>query len=257
MDSSRRVIIMAIERVPTGIPGFDELCEGGLLRDRTYLVSGTSGSGKTIFAMQYLINGIKMFNEPGIFVATEERPQLLREHFSVFGWELEKYEDENMLAIVDATSTKIGLPSDEKYIDVRPFDTRSLIDQMITIQDEIGARRAALDSTTAIGFSIQDPSKFRVELLKISTTMEVLGLTSIFTCEIVDTGGDRISRFGVENFVTEGTIVLYYTRSENVRLRSLEIFKMRGSNHSKKIHPFEITENGIVVHSREEVYAGI
>lgn len=244
-----------LERVPTGIPGFDELCSGGLLRDRSYLVSGPSGSGKTIFAMQYLVNGIEKYNEPGIFVATEERPKHLREHFLTFGWDLEKYEDENMLAIVDATSTKIGLPSDERYIDVRPFDTRSLLDQIITIQDEIGARRAVVDSTTSIGFTISDPAKFRVELLKISTTMEILGLTSILTCEVIEGEGDRMSRFGVENFVVEGTIVLYYTRMENTRVRSIEIYKMRGTNHSSKIHPFEITENGIVVYSKEEVFA--
>jgi KaiC/GvpD/RAD55 family RecA-like ATPase len=242
-----------LERVPTGIPGFDELCDGGLLRDRSYLISGPSGSGKTIFAMQYIVNGIQQFNEPGIFIATEERPQHLREHFIGFGWDLEKFEDENMLAIVDATSTKIGLPSDEKYIDVRPFDTRSLLDQIITIQDEIGARRAAVDSTTSIGFIINDPAKFRIELLKISTTMEILGLTSLLTCEVIENGPDRISRFGVENFVVEGTIVLYYTKVENTRARSLEIFKMRGSNHSRKTHPFEITNRGIVVYSKEEV----
>ncbi len=245
---------MVLEKLPTGIPGFDEICYGGLLRDRSYLLSGPSGSGKTIFAVQYLINGIEMFNEPGIMVATEERPQHIREHFSTFGWDMEKYEDENMLAILDATSTKIGLPSDEKYIDVRPFDTRSLIDQIINIQDEIGARRAVLDSTTSIGFAINDIPKFRIELLKLSTTMEILGLTSIFTCEVLSTTGDMISRFGVENFLVEGNIVLYYTKSENVRVRGIEIFKMRGSNHSKKIHPFEITDKGIVVHAEEEVY---
>jgi KaiC/GvpD/RAD55 family RecA-like ATPase len=245
--------MIMLERVPTGIPGFDELCDGGLLRDRSYLISGPSGSGKTIFAMQYIVNGIQQFNEPGIFIATEERPQHLREHFISFGWDLEKFEDENMLAIVDATSTKIGLPSDEKYIDVRPFDTRSLLDQIITIQDEIGARRAAVDSTTSIGFIINDPAKFRIELLKISTTMEILGLTSLLTCEVIENGPDRISRFGVENFVVEGTIVLYYTKVENTRARSLEIFKMRGSNHSRKTHPFEITNRGIVVYSKEEV----
>jgi len=242
-----------LERVPTGIPGFDELCDGGLLRDRSYLISGPSGSGKTIFAMQYIVNGIQQFNEPGIFIATEERPQHLREHFISFGWDLEKFEDENMLAIVDATSTKIGLPSDEKYIDVRPFDTRCLLDQIITIQDEIGARRAAVDSTTSIGFIINDPAKFRIELLKISTTMEILGLTSLLTCEVIENGPDRISRFGVESFVVEGTIVLYYTKVENTRARSLEIFKMRGSNHSRKTHLFEITNKGIVVYSKEEV----
>lgn len=245
--------MIMLERVPTGIPGFDELCEGGLLRDRSYLVSGPSGSGKTVFALQYLVNGVEKFNEPGIFVATEERPQYLREHAATFGWDLEKFEDENMFAILDATSTKIGLPSDEKYIDVRPFDTRSLLDQIITIQDEIGAKRAVVDSTTSIGFTIGDPAKFRVELLKISTTLEILGLTSILTCEVIENGPDRISRFGVENFVVEGTIVLYYTRVENTRMRSIEIFKMRGTNHSKKIHPFEITNRGIVIYSREEI----
>ena len=99
---------------------------------------------------------------------------------------------------------------------------------------------------------MQDPAKFRVELLKISTTLEVLGLTSILTCEVIENGA--INRFGVENFVTEGTIVLYYTKSENMRTRSLEIFKMRGSNHSKKTHHFVIDSNGITVHPGEEVY---
>ncbi len=248
--------MMILERCPSGIPGFDELCEGGFIRDRTYLVSGVSGSGKTIFALQFLVNGAKEYNEPGIFVATEERPQNIREYASTFGWELEKLEDENMLAIVDATSTKIGLPSDEKYVDIRPFDTRSLLDQVISIQDEIGARRAVVDSTTSIGFMINDIPKFRIELLKISTTFEILGLTSIFTCEIVE-GSQAISRFGVENFVTEGTIVLRFERSGNVRIRALEIVKMRGTKHSYKIHPFEITDNGIVIYAGEEVITGI
>ncbi len=247
--------MMILERCPSGIPGFDDLCEGGFIRDRTYLVSGVSGAGKTIFALQFLVNGAKEYNEPGIYIATEERPQGIREHASTLGWDLEKLEDENMLALVDATSTKIGLPSDEKYVDIRPFDTRSLLDQVISIQDEIGARRAVVDSTTSIGFMINDVPKFRIELLKISTTFEILGLTSILTCEIVE-GSQAISRFGVENFVTEGTIVLRYERSGNVRIRALEIVKMRGTKHSCKIHPFEITENGIIVYAGEEVITG-
>ena len=248
--------MMKLERCPTGIPGFDELCEGGFIRDKTYLVSGVSGSGKTIFALQFLVNGVLQFNESGIFIATEERPQSIRDYAGSFGWEIEKLEDENMLALVDATSTKIGLPSDEKYVDIRPFDTRSLLDQMISIQDEIGARRAVLDSSTSIGFMLNDLSKFRIELLKISTTMEILGLTSIFTCEIVE-GEYKYSRFGVENFVTEGTILLRFERTGNIRVRSLEIVKMRGTKHSYKIHPFDITDNGIVVYAGEEVITGV
>jgi KaiC/GvpD/RAD55 family RecA-like ATPase len=239
-------------RALTGVEGFDVLCGGGLLRDRTYLLSGTSGAGKTILALQFIYNGITKYGENGIFVATEERPEHIREHALTFDWDLQTLEDEGRLAIIDAASTKIGIPSQEKYVDVRPFDMRSMMDQVIMIQEEINAKRAAIDSSTSIGFYLQDPAKIRVELLKLATTLEILGLTSVMTCEIVD--DDHPSRFGVENFVTEGTIALYYKRVENIRVRSLEIYKMRGSDHSRKIHPYDILNEGIVVHPHEEVY---
>lgn len=250
-----KVSIKSIEnRVSTGIQGFDELCGGGLLRNRTYLVSGTSGSGKTIFALQYIYNGIVEFDENGIIIATEERPDQLRENARGFGWDLEALEEENKLAIVDACSTKIGLKSHEKYVDIRPFDIRYMLDQIIMIQREINAKRAVLDSTTSIGFHLQDPSKIRIELLKLSTTLEILGLTTMMTCEIVDE--NMISRFGVEHFVTEGTIVLYYKRAESMRerVRSIEVYKMRGIEHDRGIHPYYITPSGIEIHPHEEVY---
>lgn len=239
-------------RVPTGIPGFDELCGGGLLRNRSYLLSGSAGAGKTIFGLQYLYNGITKYGENGIYIATEERPEQVRENVKQFGWDFEALEDEGRLAILDACSTKIGIPSHEKYVDVRPFDMRSMLDQIIAIQEDIDAKRALVDGTTSIGFYLQDPAKIRVELLKLSTTLEILGLTSLLTCEIIDES--FASRFGVETFVTEGTIMMYNKRSEAVRVRSIEIFKMRGTNHSQSIHPYEITRNGIEVHPREEVY---
>lgn len=243
----------AENRVKTGMPGFDELCGGGFIRDRTYLVSGTSGSGKTNFSIQYIYNGITKYGENGIIVATEERPDQIRDNVLKFGWDLKALEEEGKLAIIDACSTKIGIPSQEKYVDVRPFDMRSMMDQIIAVQEELDAKRALIDSTTSIGFYLQDPAKIRVELLKLSTTLEVLGLTSVMTCEILDESTP--SRFGVENFVTEGTVVLYYKRHENVRMRSMEIYKMRGSDHSKKIHPYDITPNGFVIHPHEEVYS--
>ncbi|UZE92292.1 MAG: circadian clock protein KaiC [Methanosarcinales archaeon] len=241
------------ERVLTGIPGFDELCHGGLIRNRTYLLSGTSGAGKSIFALQYLYNGAIKYNEPGIYVATEERPAEIRQNALNFGWDLKALEDENKLALIDACAAKIGVPSKEKYVDVRPLDMRSMMDQLITIQEKINAKRAVVDSSTSIGFYLmQDLGKIRLELLKLSTTLEILGLTSLLTCEVID--GSQISRFDVENFVTEGTIAIYYKRSENVRTRSIEVYKMRGTDHSHKIHPFEITPKGIVVHPKEEVF---
>ncbi|MDY6931327.1 MAG: ATPase domain-containing protein [Halobacteriota archaeon] len=243
-----------IGRVPIGIEGFDELCNGGLLRNRTYLISGTSGAGKTIFCLQYLYNGIVKFGECGILIATEERPKTIRENAMTFGWDLKELEDEGKLVIVDATSAKLDIESSEKYVDVRPFDMKFMVDQIINIQDEMGAKRAVVDSSTSIGFYINDPAKIRIELLKLSVTMEMLGLTTLFTCEIVDETNPN--RFGVENFVTEGTIAMYYKRIENERVHSLEIYKMRGSSHSKKLHPFDIASEGIRVHPHDEIYDG-
>ncbi len=240
------------QRVPTGIPGFDELCGGGLLRSRTYLVSGAAGAGKTIFGLQYLYNGITKYGENGIFIATEERPEQVRENVGMFGWDFEALENEGKLAIIDACSTKIGIPSHEKHVDVRPFDLHAMLDQIIAIQEETDAKRAFVDGTTSIGFYLQEPAKIRIELLKLSTTLEILGLTSLMTCETIDESSS--SRFGVETFVTEGTIMMYYKRTDSVRLRTIEVFKMRGSNHSQGVHPYEITSSGIVVHPKEEVY---
>lgn len=239
-------------RVPTGIPDFDYICGGGFLENNTYLLSGTSGAGKTVFGLQYIYNGIKKYGENGIFIATEERPEQIRKKIKKFGWDFEALEEEGKLAIVDACSTKIGMPSYEKYVEVRPFDMHSMLDQIIAIQEEIDAKRAVVDSSTSIGFYLQDPQKIRMELLKLSTTLEILGLTSILTCEIIDE--NTPSRFGVETFVTEGTILMYFKRTDSVRVRSIEIIKMRGSDHSKNTHPYEITSNGIVVHAYEDVY---
>jgi KaiC/GvpD/RAD55 family RecA-like ATPase len=128
-----------------------------------------------------------------------------------------------------------------------------MMDQIIATQEEIDAKRCLVDSTTSISFYLHDPAKIRVELLKLSTTLEVIGLTSLMTCEIVNE--KEPSRFGVETFVTDGTFVLHYDMRETVRTRTIEIFKMRGSDHSKKLHPYDITSEGFVIHPHEEVYA--
>src|SRR3990172_6933294 len=210
------------KRVPTGIHGFDELCGGGLLRNRTYLVSGTAGAGKNIFGLQYLYNGITKYNENGIYIATEETPEQVRENVKQFGWDFKALENEGRLAIVDACSTKIGLPTQEKYVYFRPF-------------------------------YLQEPLKIRIELLRLSTTLEMLNLTSLMTCEIINE--NMITRFGVEDFVTEGTILMSYKRKESIRVGGIKIIKRRGTSHSQNIHPYEITSSGIVVHQHEEVYS--
>ena len=236
------------KRVPTGIEGFDGLCGGGLLRNRSYLLSGPAGAGKTIFGLQYLYNGISKYRENGIYIATEEQPDQIRENASEFGWDFDTLEDEGKLAIIDSCTPRIGKPPHEEYVDVDPFNLRSIMEQLIALQDTIDAKRVLFDSTTSIGFYLQDPSKIRVELLRVSTILQILGLTSILTCELLedDTGN---SRFGIEQFIADGVIRLSNKQTDDLYISTISIIKMRGSKHSKYIHPFEITSSGIVIHS--------
>jgi len=157
-----------MKRVPTEIPGFDELCEGGLLRERTYLVSGISGAGKTIFGLQYLYNGITKYGENGIFISTEESPGQARENVKQFGWDLKALEDEGKLAMIDARHIKSGGSSNKRPVEVESFDMRSLLDRILNIQEKIAAKRVFVSGAASIGLSIDEPSNIRVELLKLS-----------------------------------------------------------------------------------------
>jgi KaiC/GvpD/RAD55 family RecA-like ATPase len=237
-------------RVLTGIKGFDEICGGGLFRERSYLVVGSSGAGKTIFSLEYLYNGASKFNEPGIYLTTEEPPHMLREDAFDFGWNLEKLEDENKFAIIDGSSARIDIPSPEKYVEARPFDLQSLMDQLISLQKELNAKRVVVDSLTSLMYHIGSRARARVEFHRLTSTLRILGLTAILTHEI------RNSPYEVdmENFLVDGVIVLYFRRILDKRIHSIEIFKMRGSPHSNQIHPFDITRDGINVKSEEGVF---
>lgn len=240
------------ERAATGVEGFDDLCGGGLLRDNTYLVAGSAGCGKTIFALQFLYNGATKHDEPGIFLATEERPDRIRRNARKFGWDFEPLELKNKIAFVDGTSTRVGLPSTERYVEVRGLDMDSILDQLVRIQEETGAVRAVVDSWSSLGYLFPEPGRARTEALRLAATVESLGLTALLTCEWSEEG-----RSLPESFLVDGVILLYNAREKNYRNRSLEIYKMRGSDHSRKIHPFEVTPKGIVVHAREEVYGEV
>jgi len=104
-----------MDRVPTGIDGLDELIEGGIPRRRMILVSGSTGTGKTIFSSQFIYRGATDYNEPGIFVTLDERPETIREDMLQFGWDFRKLEQEGMIRIIDGTVSRVGIPSEEDY----------------------------------------------------------------------------------------------------------------------------------------------
>ncbi len=230
------------DRAKTGIKRFDEIIDGGIPRGNTVLVSGGPGTGKTLFGWQFLYYGAKDHGESGIFITMEERPRDLRKNLSEFGWNIRKLEDEGLIAIIDAASPKIGLPSKERYVEEKPFDIDSLMYKVHTVANEIDAKRLVVDSIPALGFRL-DETQIRDSIYKLNALLLEIGCTSILTSEKMDPGIS--SNFKIAEYIAHGLVNLELVRRVNEFKRSGVVVKMRGTNHSMKIFPFEITDKGI------------
>ncbi len=243
-----------MDRVPTGIDGLDELIEGGIPRRRMILVSGSTGTGKTIFTSQFIYRGATDYNEPGIFVTLDERPETIREDMLQFGWDFRKMEQAGMIRIIDGTVSRIGIPSEEEYsLPDTGFNLDKLLVEIIKSIKEMGAKRLVVDSLPALGFKYDTEVEIRKAILKMSYVLSRSGVTSIVTTEIPDNAG-TYSKYGVEEYVADGLIVLKYGALGGQTTRTLHVRKMRATKHSEHIHPMEITrERGIVVYPIDEV----
>ncbi|MFH0714895.1 MAG: ATPase domain-containing protein [Candidatus Diapherotrites archaeon] len=241
-----------MERIPTGIPGLDSLIEGGFPQGRTMLLAGGTGTGKTIFSLQYLFEGAKKYKEPGLYVTLDERPELIREDVERFGWELEKLEQENLLHIVDASVAKIGIPSKEAFaLPETGFDLDKLLLEILRASKKVGAKRVVVDSLQALGLKFDEPGEARKAVLKLSYLLAKIGATSILTSEVAE-GDKKFGTYGVEEYVADAVISLRYLEVGVRNNRLLHIRKMRATKHSEFLHPLEITEKGITVHNVDE-----
>ncbi|MBU0662868.1 MAG: ATPase domain-containing protein [Candidatus Diapherotrites archaeon] len=243
-----------MKRVATGVKGLDDLIEGGLPEGRSVLLSGACGTGKTILSMQYIYHGAKQYSEPGVYVTLDERPDLIRQDVLRFGWDLRKLEDENLMQIVDGSIAKLGLPSDEEFsMPATGFDLDKLLLEIMRVSKRIGAKRVVIDSIPALGFNFENDNDVRKAILKLSYMLMRTGVTSILTSEVQE-GENKFGKYGVEEYVVDGVIVLHYVGIGAQSNRTLHIRKMRATNHSEDLHPIKITNKGMVVHKIEEDY---
>ncbi len=245
-------------RVKTGIEGLDEALQGGIPENRMILLSGATGTGKTILSMQYLIQGAKN-GEPGVFITADERPDHIRQDMDNFGWNLEKLEKEGKLAILDASAAKIGYASDEKYsVPQIGLDVEELILKSVDLINKIGAKRVVLDSIPAIGMKMEDEAEIRNTILKMNYMFGEEDVTAIMTSEVPEQNlkVDRMkfSKYDVEAYVADGVIMLHYLGVGSESNRSIFIRKMRATEHTEDILPMEITEKGIEVKPPERGY---
>ena len=225
-----------VRKLATGIESFDLIAEGGLPQNRTTLVSGTAGSGKTVFAMQFLAAGIAA-GENGVFVTFEEPPRDVRQNMGSFGWNLEEWEQEGKLAMVDAS------PDPEvEIVESGSFDLGALLARVENAVRRVGARRVSVDSLGAMFSQFSDQSMVRRELFRIASALKRMGVTAVMTAERTEDYGP-IARFGVEEFIADNVMVLRNVLGEERRRRTIEIMKFRGTGHQKGEFPFTIVEN--------------
>jgi circadian clock protein KaiC len=231
----------AVRKLATGIPSFDTIALGGLPMNRTTLVSGTAGSGKTVFAVQFLAAGIAA-GENGVFVTFEETPRDIRQNMRSFGWELERWEAEGKLALVDASPDP-----DTEVIESGSFDLGALLARVENAVRKVGATRVSVDSLGAMFSQFPDHGLVRRELFRIASALKRMGVTAVMTAERTDDYG-AIARFGVEEFIADNVMVLRNVLEDEKRRRTVEILKFRGTGHQKGEFPFTIVEDaGMVV----------
>jgi len=243
-----------MDRVKTGITGLDELIEGGFPASRSVLISGACGTGKTIFGIQYIYKGAKDFNEPGVYVTLDERPELIREDVLRFGWDLKKLEEKNLINIVDGSIAKLGMPSEEEFsLPVTGYDVDKLLLEIMRVIKRIEAKRVIIDSVPALGFNFENTNDVRKAILKVSYMLMRSGVTSILVSEVQE-GANKFGKYGVEEYVVDGVIVLHYMGVGTQSNRTLHIRKMRATKHSEDLHPMKISEKGVSVHKIEDEY---
>jgi circadian clock protein KaiC len=230
-----------INKLDVGIEGLSIITYGGLPRGRTTLITGTSGSAKTIFAIQFLAEGIQR-GENGVFVTFEERPEDIRTNISSLGWDIRKWEDEGKWAFVDASPLM-----EQETIFSGDFDLGAFLSRVEYAVKKTGAERVSIDALGAIFTALGNSSVIRGELLRTVYTLKSLQVTTVITAERDEEYGP-VGRYGVEEFVTDNVIILRNVLEDEKRRRTIEILKFRGTTHQKGEFPFSIVPGrGIVI----------
>lgn len=231
--------------VPSGIGHLDELLHGGFPRGRCILVTGGCGTGKSILGIQFLVEGITKFGENGILITTEEPPSAVRADMKGFGWDLGKLEKDGKLGIIDIASPKSRVPYAGRDEVTRLLNMNTLLLAISQLQKTTNAKRAVLDSIPGLELIIEEPGAIRHAIHRLIATLKELGCTTLLISE--GRGKGQISRYDVEEFISDGVIFLEQIRHTGKFERGLTVVKMRGTPHESKTSPMVITEKGIDV----------
>ncbi len=228
-----------MDRVKTGITGLDEMLNGGIPRRRHVALYGGPGCGKTSFGFEFIYRGAKN-GENGVYITLEETADDIVENMKNT---FPLFTDVPQLM----KSKKLNIVKPDK---LELEEVANIIEEQITSND---VKRAVIDSATMIRMSFSSELEYRQTLFEFLSLLRNLDCTSITTLEAT-TAKKAEMTYDIEHFVMDGIINLYNLDREDRRIRALEIFKMRGTDHSRELVPFKVTPSGIKVYVGEKVF---
>ncbi len=236
-------------RVSTGIRGLDDLMGGGFQTGKTYLVSGEAGTGKSIFCMQYILDGLSK-GENGVYLTIDEKPEHLVQDAATFGWDLKAPMRANRLSLMDLTP-------DFSQLRVGNFpgkvDNEKIVGEIRSEVRRVGAKRVAIDPIAPMFTDAANQFQLREYIRQLMFALDDIGTTNLVT-SFIETGSNMISRFGVEEFFASGVIVLSLQRGTGdgedrmQYQREMLVRKMRGTLIDLRVRRYMIdTKGGIVI----------
>lgn len=235
-----------MDKIKVGVKGMDELLGGGLPKGRTILVSGSCGTGKTIFASQFAQESIK--NKVPCVYVTFESKRKLTEDMKELGIDFEKMESTGLFRLVGGS---IG--SVKRFKEKTRAGILDIANEVEEVMREINAKRFVLDSVNLFSILFENNVERRKALTALTSRLDQLECTSLLTCEVRE-GTRDISWYGFEEFVVDGVIVLFRIPFENMYERSVNVIKMRGVDHSKNVCSIRINGKGVVVYPHKEPF---
>lgn len=233
------IMMKTLKKIKTGISGLDEMLQGGIPKNKHIAVYGGPGCGKSSFGFEFLYRGAQQ-KENGIYISLEETAEELEENmqstFSNFT-DLEQLIEETKLEIIKPDKLKIE-------------EIAEIIEDRLVSND---VKRVVIDSATMIKLSFKDDLAYRQTLFEFFSLLRTLDCTVLMTLEATSARKEELT-FDIEHFVMDGILALYSLAQADRRIRALEIFKMRGTDHSRALVPFKVTPDGIKVYVGEKVF---
>ncbi len=227
-----------LPKTPTSIKGFDEITGGGLPKGRPTLVCGGAGCGKTLFAMEFLVNGAMLYNEPGAFFSFEETEKELTANVASLGFDLDNLVARKKIWLEHISIEPGQMKEDGKY------DLKGLFVRIHQAIETINAKRVVLDTIESLFSGLTNTLILRAEMRQLFHWLKKKGVTTIVTGE---RGENRLTRQGLEEYVSDCVILLDHRVNEESSIRRLRIVKYRGSTHGTNEYPFLIDEDGFSV----------